>query len=91
MAYKTYGGPIPKSITDSAAIRRADAAGQIAEIGNEWADGYWVYLTPGWVNPGLETHCYHEWTVRDLLTAIRASPPERCDASNCPAGCGVAH
>ena len=46
-------------------------------------DGWWVELKSGWMCPAADTHCVHEWNLRDLLSAfIRVKP---CDCDDCKA------
>lgn len=54
---------------------------RVDEISNEasYGDGYWVYLTPGWIAPSTEAHCVHEWTVRETLEAFREVTPCSCE------------
>ena len=35
-------------------------------------DGHWLYTSPGWINAHSETHCIHEWTVKDVLEEYRS-------------------
>jgi hypothetical protein len=46
-------------------------------------DGYWIYLTPGWLCGDLECHFCHEWTVADVLEAFRSV--HACDCEECQA------
>lgn len=44
-------------------------------------DGYWLYTLPGFCNaenPGQ--HCFHEWTVKDLIKALDVA---KCDCDEC--------
>lgn len=45
------------------------------------ADGIWVYLKPGWADEG-ETHCVHEWSVKELLDAF-CDRVEPCRCEQC--------
>ena len=56
---------------------------KVSEVDDESAsgDGYWVYLKPGWICSSSETHCVHEWNMRDLLSAFRDVAP--CDCEDC--------
>lgn len=56
--------------------------GVIEEVSLEGPeDGYWLYLTPGWIRQGTGTHCVHEWTARDLMVGMREV--EKCDCDEC--------
>jgi hypothetical protein len=56
--------------------------GVIEEVSLEGPeDGYWLYLTPGWIRQGTGTHCVHEWTAKDLIAGMREV--EKCDCEEC--------
>ena len=80
----TYGD-VPRTLLNAAPVRKLAERGLIEEIGGEGADGYWVYLTPGWINPDLDCHFWHEYTVADTLRAIRNGQPETCECDECSA------
>jgi len=43
-------------------------------------DGIWFYLRPGFINSVSETHCVHEYTVRDCVSKLKdAVRPCDCD------------
>lgn len=49
--------------------------------GGSQEDGYWVSLKSGWRDSFTETHCVHEWNMKDLLNAFRHI--EKCECEEC--------
>lgn len=62
--YSNESGPVPP--------------GTPAERHCEYHDGHWLYTAPGWWNPMSETHCIHEWTVKDVLAEVAFIEPCHC-------------
>ena len=58
---------------------------RVEEISDESADGdgYWVYLKAGYINREMETHCCHEWNMKDLLRSMKDIV--ECDCESCQA------
>lgn len=44
-------------------------------------DGYWIYLTDGFIDPNAEMHFVHEYTIFDVLNAMHNVT--RCTPQNC--------
>ena len=55
----------------------------IADDDRTSGDGYWIYLSPGWVFDG-DCHIVHEYTVKDVIKAFKRVTP--CECSQCLAG-----
>ena len=66
-AFTTYGGSIPKTLSE--ACRRH--AEKVAEVGNEGEDGFWIYLSDGWIDDESGCHAIHEYTVRECVARFR--------------------
>jgi hypothetical protein len=53
-------------------VRKADP--RIESAGYEDDDSYWIYLAPGWISIGTETHAIHEDSmsaaVRELCWVV---------------------
>lgn len=85
--YEAFDGPIAKTVR-AACDRLGDS--KIESVHTErdgWdehanAVSYWVYLQPGWINPALDTHLYHESRL-DLLDQLKRFPPEPCACEQC--------
>lgn len=59
---------------------------RVTDVSDETADGqgYWIYLRAGWINPALETHLIHEYTLRECEKQLRGLIP--CDCEECKSG-----
>jgi hypothetical protein len=42
---------------------------------------YWVYLKPGWILPGHETHQIHEGTIAEIKSQFQLI--RKCDCDEC--------
>jgi hypothetical protein len=49
----------------------AKYAHMIASVEHEQGNGYWVYTTPGFFSPMMQTGTIHEMTQTDTLAEVR--------------------
>ena len=45
-------------------------------------DGIWFYLRPGFINALSDTHCVHEYTIRDCVLKLK-DDVRPCDCEWC--------
>lgn len=79
-AFTTYGNP-PETLLKHCR-KHAD---KVSEVGNEGEDGYWVYLTDGWIDGESGARAIHEHTVKSCINRfafLRRETDEEGKANN---------
>lgn len=71
----------PKNDTPFKSLDKIAADPRVELVFDEGDDGIWIWLNPGSLCGDTDTHCVHEWTVRDVIRSFRTVQP--CDLTGC--------